>query len=153
MQLVATVTATDATGLPLNSSAVATVTASANSIFASTSAAETFIESATNESVAVEAVLLQVSAPSADPVYVPVAASDVTCTDTCSALIASELLRPGTEIAEEAAGGASGGAWEHWWEPGSLVAWDNRFMLHSTTSPLDWVGDRLMHRIRLPVPE
>ena len=66
----------------------------------------------------------------------------------------AELLRPGTALTEEAAGDTrGGGAWEHWWEPGSLVAWDNRFMLHSTTSPLDWVGDRLMHRIRLPVSE
>jgi alpha-ketoglutarate-dependent taurine dioxygenase len=76
----------------------------------------------------------------------------------------AELLQPGTALhhaeaaaAAAAAGdgddGSSGGrAWAHVWQRGDLVCWDNRWMIHSTTSPLLWVGDRLMHRIRLPAP-
>lgn len=57
------------------------------------------------------------------------------------------LLRPGT-----APRGVGGAAWAHRWKPGDFVCWDNRWMIHSTTSPLLWKGDRLMHRVRLPAP-
>lgn len=46
----------------------------------------------------------------------------------------------------------AGVAWAHRWSPGDFVCWDNRWMIHSTTSPLLWKGDRLMHRVRLPAP-
>ena len=55
-----------------------------------------------------------------------------------------------TKVAREVAGG--GAAWAHRWKPGDFVCWDNRWMIHSTTTPLLWEGDRLMHRVRLPAP-
>lgn len=68
------------------------------------------------------------------------------------------LLRPGTTLAgrEDIDQGLEkqqkGLAWAHRWTRGDFVCWDNRWMIHSTTSPLTWEGERLMHRVRLPAP-
>lgn len=65
------------------------------------------------------------------------------------------LLRPGTTTATGSGDeddASANQAWAHRWRKGDFVAWDNRWMIHSTTSPRFWVGDRLMHRVRLPAP-
>ena len=44
------------------------------------------------------------------------------------------------------------GLWVDWRE-GDFVAWINTLVLHSATDPLDTVGPRLMHRVRLSTPK